>query len=325
MASQSVLVADIGGTHARFAIASLNRDEIALGDIHKFRIEDFASIDEAINAYLGSIEMRPDIGCFAVAAPVDQAEIIFTNSNWRFRYDELQSSLSLKRFHVVNDFYALAAGVACLPDDALEKIKPGAGDPAAPLLVIGPGTGLGQAFVAPTSAGLRIVSTQGGHVGFAPATDEEVELLRFMLKKHRRVSVERLLSGEGLTNIYDAIGALTETQQPILLPREITAAARDGSSVNAEKAVSLFFEILGRTVGDAVLSTGARGGVVLAGGILPRNRDLFLKSNFTDCFLDKGRMRSYVEDVPVRLVINDEAALLGAAHIMNSELDSAGK
>jgi len=315
MAAQSVLVADIGGTHARFAVAHIDADQISLSDIQDFETARFASLTAAAKAYLATVDVRPKIACFAVAAPVDQDPIEFTNSDWQFRLDELQSALAIEPIKIVNDFYAMAAGVACLPDAAFEIVKSGAGDPTAPLLVIGPGTGLGQALIVPTSAGMRIVSTQGGHVGFAPMNDEESEILKIMRRKHHRVSVERLLSGEGLVNIFAAYGNLAKVKQPALQPEEITEAARDGSSPDAKKAVALFFEILGRTAGDAVLSTGARGGVILAGGILPKNRDLLSKSKFVDGFLDKGRMRDYVDDVPVKLIVTGEAALSGAAHI----------
>lgn len=315
MTERSVLVADIGGTHARFAVAHLDAGQLTLTDTQDLAAEEFSSLAAAAKTYLAHIDEAPQTACFAVAAPVDRQEIEFTNSPWRFRPAELQSQLSLKQLKIVDDFYALAAGVACLPDDAFEEIKSGAGDPSAPLLVIGPGTGLGQALVVPTTAGLRIVSTQGGHVGFAPTTDEEAAMLKIMREKHGRVSVERLLSGDGLVNIYATLGAMANMQQSAITPEEICAAARAGKSPNAEKTLSLFFEILGRTAGDAVLSTGARGGVILAGGILPKNRDLLLTSRFSDGFLDKGRMQSYVEDVPVRMVMNDQAALLGAAHI----------
>ena len=169
-----------------------------------------------------------------------------------------------------------------------------------------------------------IISTQGGHVAFAPSTEEEVKVTSFIAQKHPRVSVERLLSGEGLVNIHQAICAIADSGEQSLRPDEITAAASAGKSAAAKNTVEMFCEILGRTVGDAVLSTGARGGVILGGGILPKIRDILTESNFVECFLDKGRMRSYVEDVPIRLVVKGEAALLGAAHVMNG-VDSSRK
>ena len=325
MAAQSALVADIGGTHARFAVAHIGADQISLSDIQDFKTARFSSLTAAAKAYLATIDLFPQSACFAVAAPVDQNRIEFTNSDWRFRPEELESALAIKPIKIVNDFYAMAAGVAYLPGEAFELIKSGTGDPTAPVLVIGPGTGLGQALAIPTSAGIRIISTQGGHVGFAPATDEEMDVLKFMREKYNRVSVERLMSGGGLVDLYEAIGSLTGAKQPSLRSDQITAAAQSGTSPVAKKTVDLFFEILGRIVGDAVLSTGARGGVILAGGILPKTLDLLLKSRFVSCFLDKSRMLSYVEDVPVRLVVNNEAALLGAAYIANRSLGAAAK
>ncbi len=316
-----VLVADIGGTNARFGIAAAERDQIIVRDVQNFRAEDFESVRDAADAYLESVKDKPGVACFAVAAPADQDEIVFTNSHWRFRREEIQTSLFLRQFKVVNDFYALAAGVSHLPDDAFAPVKSGESDPSAPVLVIGPGTGLGQALIVPGPSGPIIVSTEGGHVAFAPRTEEEIEVMKFVAREHPRVSVERLLSGRGLVNIHRALCAVSNTQRISLRADEITAAAIAKEYPIAVKAVDMFCEILGRVVGDAVLSTGARGGVILGGGILPKIRDIFIKSKFVDRFLDKGRMKNYVDQVPVKLILKDGAALFGAAATMREIAD----
>lgn len=311
--TDAVLVADIGGTNARFAIAEAAGGEIAISRSQNFRAEDFESIRDAADAYLESVDVKPKRACFAVAAPVRADEIQFTNSHWRFQPKEIESALRVGTLRVINDFYALAAGVDFLPEDAFISVKPGKADPAAPVLVMGPGTGLGQALIVPAPGGRVIVATEGGHVAFAPRDEMEIAVMQFVAKEHPRVSVERLLSGRGLVNIHRALCAIEGTQRVSLQANEITAAAIDGSHPIAVKAVDMFCSILGRVAGDAVLATGARGGIVLGGGILPKIRDVFLASSFTTRFLNKGRMESYVEPVPIRLIVAEGAALYGAA------------
>jgi glucokinase len=309
--SERILVADVGGTNARFAIA--DAATCAIGEAQNFRAEDFETIADAARAYLEATGEKPKDACFAVAGPVGGEEIVFTNSHWKFRPADIQAALSLRRFLPVNDFYALASSIYRLPPDYFIPVKAGPGDPTAPTLVIGAGTGLGQALIVPFGDKRRVVSTEGGHVSFAPRTDEEFAILKFIAREHPRVSVERLLSGRGLVNMHRALCSLAGAQRVSLRADEITAAAITGKHPIAAKAVDMFCSVLGRVAGDAVLATGARGGVVLGGGILPKIQDLFLKSAFVERFLDKGRMRDYVDVPPVRMIVKEGAALIGAA------------
>jgi glucokinase len=320
--AEPILVADIGGTNARFALARAEKGAITVSDAQKFRAEDFETIRDAASAYLEAMAIKPKTACFAVAGPVTDEQVEFTNSPWVLNIEEIKAALSLQRFLVVNDFEALASGVLSLKDEDLLPVKPGPGDPNAPVLVIGPGTGLGQALIVPFGKRFRVISTEGGHVSFAPRTDEEIAVMKFVAREHPRVSVERLLSGRGLVNLHRALCAINETPRISLHADEITAAAMDGTYPIAVRAVNMFCEILGRVAGDAVLATGARGGVVLGGGILPQIRELFMKSAFVERFLDKGRMQYYVEDVPVRMIIRDGAALVGAAAMVSEAMKS---
>ena len=308
-----ILVADIGGTNARFAIANFEDGGIVIRDQQSFRAVDFETIRDAADAYLESVDEKPKRACFAAAGPVIDNAVEFTNSHWNLRSEEITGPLQLNAFSIVNDFYALAAGVAHLPEDASVSVKDGEADASAPQLVIGPGTGLGQALIVPSRAGPVIVSTEGGHVTFAPRTDEEFKVMKFIAREHPRVSAERLLSGRGLVNIHRALCAIEGAQRISLQANEITKAAITGEYPIAVKAVDLFCAVLGRVAGDAVLATGARGGVVLGGGILPKIKDLFLESAFVERFLDKGRMKAYVSAVPICLIVGEGAALYGAA------------
>lgn len=319
--AEPLLVADIGGTNARFACAETREGRIVVRDVQRLRAEDFETVEDATDAYLEAIADAPARACFAAAGVVRGGNVSFTNSQWSLHTDEVRRRLGLEAFLVVNDFYAMAAGVSHLSGDAFVEVKGGTPETGAPRLVIGPGTGLGQALIVPSDGGEIIISTEGGHVSFAPRTDEEYEVLKFIAREHPRVSVERLLSGRGLVNIHRALCSAEGVLLDTLRADEITAAAaaQDGRRPIAGKAVEMFCAVLGAVAADAVLATGARGGVVLGGGILPRIRDLFLASAFVERFLDKGRMTGYVEAVPVRLIVRDEAALYGAAAVLSED------
>lgn len=317
-----VLVADIGGTNARFALAAIAGDALSVGVMHTFRAEDYESIRDAADAFLEAVQERPALACFAVAGPITDAVVEFTNSPWVLDIEKTKRQMKLDRLLAINDFEALATSVRHLKTADFLEVKSGAGDPCAPILVIGPGTGLGQALIVPTGAGDRIIPTEGGHVAFAPYSEEEIEVLRFVQREHKRVSIERLLSGRGLVNIHRALCAIAGTPRISLQADEITRAALTKEFPIAVRAVEMFCAILGSATGDAVMSSGARGGVVLGGGIIPKIREAFLESAFVDRFLDKGRMRDYVAAVPIKLITRDGAALVGAAAKLKASLDA---
>ncbi len=316
-----VLVADIGGTNARFALATIG-GAVSVGDMHAFRAEDYESIRDAADAFLEAVQAKPRVACFAVAGPITDAVVEFTNSPWVLDIEKTQRQMKLERLLAINDFEALATGVRHLKAADFLEVKAGDSDKGAPVLVIGPGTGLGQALIVPAPGGDRVIPTEGGHVAFAPQTEEEIEVLRFIQREHKRVSIERLLSGRGLVNIHRALCAIAGTPRVSLQADEITRAAETKEFPVAVKAVEMFCAVLGSAAGDAVLAAGARGGVVLGGGIIPKIRDAFLRSAFVDRFLDKGRMRDYVGAVPIRLITRDGAALVGAAAKLKASLDA---
>ncbi|WP_165793800.1 MULTISPECIES: glucokinase [Hyphococcus] len=313
------LVADIGGTNARFAIAVEIGEKYAVRDAMVYRAMDFENVLDAATAYLDTVAAKPKRACFAAAGPVVDGKVDFTNSHWTLCGPEIARPLGIEQLRIVNDFFALAAGFAHLPGDSVLKVKDGSPMTDAPQLVIGPGTGLGQALIAPTSWGRKVIATEGGHVAFAPYTQDEIEIRNLISRDHPRVSVERLLSGGGLVRIHRALCAIEGAGCDFMQAHEITSAATTGGHMIAVKAVEMFCAILGRVAGDAVLATGARGGVVLGGGILPKMKEVFLNSDFLRCFKDKGRMSDYVGAVPVQLIITENAALFGAAASMETD------
>ncbi len=314
-----VLVADIGGTNVRFAIAERHHGVIAIRDAQTLHARDFKTIRDAAAAFLTGVDVKPVRGCFAAAGPVIVNEVEFTNSNWTLRAAEVAGPLGLAEFRIVNDFYALAVGAAHLGDGAFISVKEGKRMETAPQLILGPGTGLGQALIVPTGATRRVVATEGGHVSFAAQTEDELDVKKIIARDYRRVSVERLLSGGGLVNIYRALCEMRNVNNTPLQPDQITAAAAAGNDAIAVRTVNMFCEILGRVAGDAVLSTGARGGVILGGGILPKIQEAFLKSAFATCFVDKERMSDYIGAVPVKMIVDEGAALIGAAAVLDDE------
>lgn len=309
--TEIVLVADIGGTHARFALADPGTGEVDRE--RTLRVREHATIADAARAYLKTAGARPTAACFAVAAPVGRDEIALTNSDWTLDRAKLRAALGLTQLRVINDFVALASGVHRLRSDDFAAVKPGLGEIGAPTIVLGPGTGFGQALIVPCGDRRRVVATEGGHVAFAPQTEDEFAVMRCIASAHGRVSVERFLSGGGLVNIHRALRQIAKITGPDLRAAEVTAAALAGADPIAVRAVEVFCAVLGEVAGDAVLATGANGGVVLGGGILPKIRDLLAKRAFIDRFLDKGRLRAFVEVAPVRLIMREGAALVGAA------------
>ncbi len=315
-----ILVADIGGTNARFAMAGGAGESVCLEHRQSFRAEDFEELPDAIRAYLESWSgARPLRACLAVAAPVPNERIEFTNSSWSFVPAVLKKSLGLSALKVINDFQAMARGAVSVGPDELQSIKSGVPDKDAPSAVFGPGTGLGLGLAVPVNGGVRIISTEGGHAAFAPQDEKEIEVLRFIRREHAYVSYERVLSGRGLVNLHRALCALAGKTRVTLKPSEITAAALDGSLPVAREAVEMFCAILGGYAGDVALMTGARGGVYIAGGIAPKIKDILLASKFRERFTGRDSMRDYVEAIPVKLLLSSEAALVGAALCMEAE------
>lgn len=310
------MVADIGGTNARFALADVSQRGIALTQMARLQTSAFSDIQGAVEAYLSGVGARVTQACFAVAAPIEGDEVHFTNNPWSFLPETLKAALALDRFAVINDFEALAAGIAHLPPAALQTLHAGVRDPDAPQLVIGPGTGLGQALIVPCSGRAHTVPTQGGHVSFAPRSPLEMQILAHLHEETGdRVSAEHVLSGQGLVTLYGALSVICGVSATPLKPYEIMARGLSGDSSLAVQTLEVFCSILGAVVGDAVLSAGARGGVFIGGGIAPRMAGFLKASAFTQSMHDKGPMRAFVSRVPAYLITGDDGALYGAAVI----------
>ena len=316
-AASDLLVADIGGTNARFALSDA---EGALHDVRVLSAASFPSLDQAIAAYFAGLTRPwPTRACFAVACPAHGPEIKFTNSPWRFLKADLRKAFQFERFVVINDFEALAASVPILEGAQLASLRAGTADPKAPSLVIGPGTGLGVgAYVPAGKQAWAVISGEGGHVGFAPHTEQEVRLWQKMREKYGRVSAERVLNGAGLVNIYRFKAGEAGQQVGEVDAPEISRRALASEQV-AVDAVLMFFDMLGSVAGDLALAFGSRGGVYVGGGITPKLLEFARRSNLEQRFLDKGRVSAMLTAIPIWVILEERAALYGVRRQFDRE------
>ncbi len=311
------LIADIGGTNARFALTDLSAPTAQVIDARSLDASAFASLQHAAEHYLAAVGVQPRHAAIAVASPVNGEEIRLTNRAWSFTRRELQGALGLDRLHVLNDFGAVAWSVPALTDG--EQVTVHGSDDAplhGPISVLGPGTGLGVAMLVGTDPHWQVVETEGGHVSFAPLGEEELAIARWFTARFGRVSNERLLCGSGLSHIdavlRGAVDHATGQHQDLREPADIVAAALEGHDLAARRTLARFCAVLGSVAGDAALIHGART-VMLAGGIVPRFIPFLRSSAFRERFLAKGRFAAYLESVTIRVITHNGPGLLGAA------------
>ncbi|WP_447895699.1 glucokinase [Vreelandella sp. GE22] len=314
------LIGDIGGTNARFALVIPG--DTAPYDMHNLPCADYAGPIEAITDYLklvGAVdELAPREACLAFACPVHNERVKMTNNPWDFQKSAVKAALGLDVFKVINDFTAQALGVPHVDESHLFEVQAGIAQPHAARLIIGPGTGLGVAGVFPGRHAWIPLPTEGGHASFAPVDEHELALLRFFQKRHGRVSVERVLCGQGLFELYLAYCEMNDAAPRFETPAEISLGADEDDEL-ARTALLRFLKILGDVCGDATLTLGARGGVYLCGGILPRLLDWLPHSALAQSFNDKGRLQAYNADIPIQVVTHPWTGLLGAAEALHNE------
>ena len=312
------LLGDIGGTHARFALLEPGKIMPTWNRVIPTR--EHPTPDSAIERYLSMIGGdRPDNAALAVAGPVkgDAAEL--TNHPWRFP-NTLRHGLKLDRLLLINDFRALALAVPKLRQDDVRQVGGGRAAADTPKAVIGPGTGLGVATAVPLNQTWLAIEGEGGHVTYSACTRVEDELLLTLRKRYGHVSGERVVSGPGLVNLHDALRAQSGLPAAPVTPPQVLQQAQDGCALCA-KAVAHFCAMLGTLSGNLALTVGARGGVYIGGGIVPRLGPAFDRSPFRERFLDHGRFRGYLEAVPTFVITTDDAGLLGAAQHFIQTMD----
>lgn len=312
-----VLVGDVGGTNARFALARLDDGGRPVLEHHDaFPAERHPTFLEGVEAFLKGCDARPTSGVIAVAGPVTDGAIDLTNSPWSVTETELES-LGLTPVRLINDFEALAWGAPVVPRDQLAALGgPTEGDDRATVAVLGPGTGFGVSALVRDARGREMaMPSEGGHACFAPGDDVEDEILRILRRRYGRVSIERLICGPGLLNLHRALAEIEGRETHIDDPARITADALADPRGPCGHTLARFCAILGSAAGDIALTTGARGGVYVGGGIAPRILDFLKASPFRERFERKGRYEDYMKAIPTRVILHRHAALLGAARV----------
>lgn len=316
MADRPLLVGDVGGTNARFALARRVDGRIALDHHARFPAADHPTFLDGVKTYLDGCPVTPGGGVIAVAGPVTAGKIDLTNSAWQVSETEL-ARLGLGPIRLINDFEAQAWGAPHVPADDLVSLGgPPEGDPHATVAVLGPGTGFGvSALVRDAFGNEMAMPSEGGHAGFAPDDPVEDEILRILRRTYDRVSIERLICGPGLVNMHRALAEIDGRESHIDDPADITRKALADPSSYCGQTLMRFGAILGAVAGDIALTTGARGGVYIAGGIAPRILPLLQASPFRQRFERKGRFTPYMQAIPTQVVLCPDTALLGAGRV----------
>lgn len=314
---KTILVGDIGGTNARFAIADART--LRMHHTGYRRTADFPGIHEAIQSYLAEEAkgIVPTHAAIAVACPVGDDLIRLTNNHWRFSASELQAQLGLTELRMLNDFTVQALAIPHLDSADFTRIGPDVPARAqSPIGVLGPGTGLGVSGLVPTDAGgWTALSGEGGHIGIVPENELEIDILRYAWREFGRTSIERIICGSGIAFLYRALAHVRGVSADTLTPEQVVAGALEKDGLCRE-TVMQFCAFLGGVAGDLALILGARGGIYIAGGVVPRFGPLFAASPFRERFENKGRFRDYNAAIPTYVVApHDNPALLGAASV----------
>lgn len=317
-----IVTADVGGTHARFAVAEIEGGRVlSVEDPVILKTADCASFQIAWQEFGRRKEVNGITGlAVAFAGPIGGDVLKLTNSPWVIRPSLIHEQLGFEDYTIVNDLGAVAHAVATLGDEHFRDIC----GPSVPLphegvvSIVGPGTGLGVAALLRRNGHYEVIETEGGHVDFAPLDSLEDEILARLRQSFRRVSVERVASGRGLWNLYEALGAI-EGRSPIFHDeRELWDAALAHTDSLASAALDRLCMSLGAIAGDMALAHGASA-VVIAGGVGLRLADYLGESGFRDRFIAKGRFERRMDDIPVKLITHPEPGLYGAASVFARE------
>ncbi len=330
-----LLAGDIGGTKT---ILRLVKSDGGLSTLHEAEYPStaFPDLIPMVRHFLAEASDHPTIACFAIAGPVVNQTSKLTNLGWDLAADRLAADLDLQKVSLINDFAAVGYGILGLQPEDVYTLQAGEPNPQAPIGVIGAGTGLGQGFLTHDGTAYQVFGSEGGHADFAPKTPLEFDLSRYLLERNNieRVSVERVVSGQGIVAIYQflrdrqiapestEVGAIVSqwetemgrTHKSVEPAAAISQAAIAGSDRLSEQTMALFIAAYGAEAGNLALKLLPYGGVYIAGGIAAKNLALISESDtFINAFVSKGRMRSLLEDIPVKIILNRQVGLIGAA------------
>jgi glucokinase len=309
------IVGDIGATNARFALVGEDGRAVRT---RVYAVDDYPSLGDAAAAYLAAEGERPAAAAFAVAGPVTGDTVTLTNHPWSFSIAALKRQLVLERLAVVNDFTANALAVPHLRPDDRAQVGGGSTAAAAPIAVIGPGSGLGVSGLVPVpgGGGWIALAGEGGHATMAPSDERESALIDRMRRRFGHVSAERVLSGPGLVNLYETLCELDGVPALPYTPAQIADRRIGEAEPLCRAALDLFCAMLGSAAGNLALILGARGGVFIAGGIVPKLMPEFAASRFRARFEDKGRFQPYVAAIATFVITCPIPAFLGLASLL---------
>jgi glucokinase len=337
-----VLAGDIGGTKTLLAICEVTGDGASAPKVQVLKSQRYPSAKfPGLGAICKEFEKEvaqamPPFAGFGVAGPVSGGRSHTTNLPWILDEKDLRQTIGIRSVRLANDFHTLALGIQSVAPDKLVTLNEGVRDPKGPWAILGAGTGLGEAITTMGATGRReVMATEGGHASFAPRTELEMGVLRFLSQRLGHVSWERILSGDGLVNLAEAISSITGLAPSSALseaikhdrpgaPAQVTAGAAAGDPL-CKHALELFCKLYGAEAGNFALKTLATGGVFVAGGIAPRIVDSLKDGKFREAFFDKGRMRPLLELMPVQIVLDTDAGLLGAAALAAREAQGAAQ
>lgn len=313
----AVLLADVGATNARFAVL----DNGKVRHVRVLACEDYSSIRAAVAVYLGDAlpstrSYRLQAAALAVAGPVMNDQVALTNHPWSFSVKQLRRHLAIERLVVVNDFAAVATAIPHLHRSARYQVGGDKALATAPIGVLGPGSGLGVGGIVPAGDDWLPISGEGGHVTMAPANVREAAVLDRMRTRFDHVSAERVLSGPGLMNLYNTLAEIDGVPATYYTAAQITELGIGGQEPHCREAVEMFSAMLGTVAGNLALTFGARGGVYIAGGIVPKFGAAFAASSFRSRFEDKGRMRPYLARIPTYVITEAIPAFIGLAALL---------
>jgi len=312
-----ILVADIGGTNARFALITdflPEQKQFVIEHNITFPSADFGSLEAALANYLSQIKpIEPKRACLAVAGPIKAGQVHLTNLGWHFSVEQLKTEFALSKLEVINDFAAFAYAAPYLDPQQNVTIKSGQADSDANIAVMGPGTGFGAASLVRTNQGSAVLSCEAGHISLASVNELDTQLITELRKQLPHVSVETVFSGPGISHLYQAMAAVKGVEPKNLTAAQISELANSGECAVCDATLNQFCDWIGSVAGDLALTFGGLGGVFIGGGILPRMQSRLLASRFVERFTAKGIMSQFVSQIPVTLVVQDNIPLIGAA------------
>tara|TARA_R110001592_G_scaffold70936_7_gene216954 strand:+ start:2823 stop:3773 length:951 start_codon:yes stop_codon:yes gene_type:complete len=312
------VVADVGGTNIRLAVLDITNGEMS--KIREYPCAQFITIETALIQYFATLSEPVGYLCLGIACPVENDLISMTNLNWQFSKKQLKQKLALKALYVINDYTAISLAVPFVEEN--QKIKIGGGEEVTNCVkaIFGPGTGLGVSHLIKQNEKWVSLDGEGGHSSFAPNTAQQADVLLLLQGQFGHVSTERLLSGQGLVNIYHALCRLAGKQPEFFEAAEITKSALNGECELALQTLTLFCQAMGGFAGNLALNLECKGGVYIAGGIVPRFIEFFKNSEFRTFFEAKGRFEGYLKSIPTYLITHENPGLLGAAVYLRQEM-----